>query len=875
MRALRSLLPILFLALVYTSCTPEETSSSDPYHAVPSNANLIIEINDYKDALDDFSNTRFAALCDSVAPLLRWKSSLSDLKNTLESEQLEQFLDDRKLLLSMALSGADKFDLLLITSAESGFEQFLGQRLSEHYEVAKRDYSGTLVYHFHQPQSEKEYFVCSYQGLLLFSQSQTLIEEAVRQMDTEFSIKDEPAFQKLYRTANRKDPANLYLNFAESSPMLKQLIPGGDLSFLPRIGEWMEMDLQIFEKELLMSGISVMGSEGESYLSAFGNSDAGVSRGKKIVPDGFGLWLALNFENAEQYYRSYEDYLEQSGRLRKHQQLLDKLEKDGQKHFLEWVDDEIGLIILPGKGESHIRLAYLKIRDEDGAQERLDSVSDASFIEGYRGVIIKKLNIENALPRVYGNVYSQFHYPFYFIHENYAVFSPNLAGIKGLVNDILDEKTLENSPSFRSFNSHLPDRSNVKIVLGNPAGLHLLANLIDEKLVKEFNGYKSHLESFQYLALQMNVDDEVAFSNLYLQSAQKEDEKVSRVWSTGLKAKVSGEPQFLMNHNSRKYDIAVQDEDHRLYLLDRKGNILWTRELDGPIMGMIRQVDAFRNRKLQMVFNTRNKLYMMDRLGRDVENFPINLSAECTAPVAVLDYDNTRKYRFLIPQGKVLSNLNIDGKRVQGWAFEEAPANIVRMPQHFAVSGKDIIVAQCADGSLLQINRRGQQRFKSITGLPVFQDDFYLVKGDKLSDSELIAVGDDGMLYSVKPGGSMDKVYLDQDYPADDLFYFEGRYIFSSGRSLIVKDEEKPWQADFESDISQAPKAMILKGKFYAAAYSSGAEEIRLYNSDGLLISGFPVFAQGTFDMGSLNLDGSINIVTSSNDGTLICYRVN
>ena len=121
----------------------------------------------------------------------------------------------------------------------------------------------------------------------------------------------------------------------------------------------------------------------------------------------------------------------------------------------------------------------------------------------------------------------------------------------------------------------------------------------------------------------------------------------------------------------------------------------------------------------------------------------------------------------------------------------------------------------------------------------------------------------------------MDKVYLDQDYPADDLFYFEGRYIFSSARSLIVKDEEKPWQADFDNDISQAPKAMILKGRFYAAAYSSGAEEIRLYNSDGQLISGFPVFAQGTFDMGSLNLDGGINIVTSSNDGTLICYRVN
>lgn len=875
MRALSAISFFLFLALVHTSCNQEPPPKSDLYQAVPSNANIILEINDLNEALAEYRSTRFAIITDSITPLLNWKTSVQKLANLLKSEQLEQFLEDRRLLLSLALSGADKFDLILITRAEYGFEQFLGQRLADSYRSEKREYSGAGIFRFYQPETEEQYFICSYRDLLLFSESQNLVEEAVRQMNTEFSLKDEPGFQKLYRTANRKDPANVYINFAEAKPVLGQILPKADLDFLPRLGEWMEMDVQIFEKELLMSGICVLEASGKSYLSVFGNNDAGISQGRKIVPDGFGVWLALNFENAEQYYRSYEKYLEQSGRLRKHQQLLEKLEKDGKRHLLEWVDDEIGLILLQGKGAAQIPLAYLKVRDGEGARTMLDSISDPEFIEGYRGVILRRLNIENALPRVYGNIYSHFHYPYFFIHDDYAVFSTSLPGIKGLINDILDEKTLENSSAFNSFNNHLPDRSNIKAVVGNPAGLHLLGNLLQENNLKEYSLYKHKLDGFQFAALQFNVDDEVAFSNFYLQSAQQEEEKVTRLWSTSLKARAIGEPQFLLNHNSRKYDIAVQDEDHRLYLLDGKGNLLWTRDLDGPIMGTIQQVDAFRNQKLQMVFNTKNTLYMLDRLGRNVDNFPVKLSAECTAPVAVLDYDNNRKYRMLIPQGRVLSNLDMEGKSVSGWDFEKAPADIVRMPQHFSVSGKDIIVAQCADGSLLQLNRRGQQRFNSITGLPIFRDDFYLVKGEKLSDSELIAVGDDGMLYSVKPGGSKDKVYLDQDYPADDLFYFEGRYIFSSGRALIVKDEDKPWKADFDKDISQAPKAMILKGKFYAAAFSSGAEEIRLYNSSGELISGFPVFAQGTFDMGSLNVDGSINIVTSSNDGTLICYRVN
>ena len=739
----------------------------------------------------------------------------------------------------------------------------------------KREYAGVSIYHFFEEEEGDGYYLSSYKNLLLLSKSKTLVDEAIRQLNAEFSLKDDLSFNKLFKTANQKDPANIYLHFQESTPMLQGLLPRADLTFVPKMGEWMELDLQLFGKELIMSGLSVLPESGNSYLNVFGECDGSMSQGSHIVPEAFGAWLSLNFENAEHFYRSYEQYLERNGRLRKHQQLLEKLGIEGRARLLEWVDDEIGLIILPGKDGVNTEIAYLKIRAQDQAIAGLDSLSEKEFIEGYRGVILKKMEVENALPRVYGNMYENFHFPYYFVHEEYAVFSSSLSGLKGLVNDILDEKTLEYTSSYKTFNNHLPDRSNIKVVLGNPAALKLLKNLIPKEEVATFNKYQSKLQDFQYAAIQFDVNKYVAYSNFYLQSSTREEEKVSRVWSTSLDSRISSEPQFVMNHQTRKYDVCVQDEKNKLYLLDKQGKILWTKQLDGPIMGEINQVDAFRNKKLQLLFNTENSVYLLDRLGRDVESFPIKLKAPCTAPIAVLDYDKNRKYRILIPQGAILSNINIRGEKVKGWAFSEAPGNIISVPQHFSVAGKDIIVAQCDNGSLLQLNRRGEQRFRKIDNLPQFSDDFYMVKAVKLSDSELIAVGDDGMLYSIKPGGSTDKVYLDQDHPADDLLYFEDRYIFSSDKYLITKDDDQPWSAEFEADITQAPKAMILRGKFYAAAYSQRGEEIRLFDDKGSLISGFPVFAQGGFDMGSLNLDGGINIVTSSTDGTLICYRVN
>jgi hypothetical protein len=228
----------------------------------------------------------------------------------------------------------------------------------------------------------------------------------------------------------------------------------------------------------------------------------------------------------------------------------------------------------------------------------------------------------------------------------------------------------------------------------------------------------------------------------------------------------------------------------------------------------------------------------------------------------------------VVPCGKDLVNYDVTGKQVQGWEFTPAENMLITRPQHFSVNRKDVIVVETEEGKLLQLNRRGEIRFEVISGLPKLHIPFYLKEAESLASSEMLTIADDGKLYAIHPGGSVDDLYLDDQYPADHFLYFDDKYIFTSDEMLFVKTDEKPWSAELEDRISAKPKAMILNNKFYAGAFSNDAEEVRLFNAAGELIEGFPVFAQGPFDMGSLKLDGSINIVTYSEDGTLICYRV-
>ena len=56
-----------------------------------------------------------------------------------------------------------------------------------------------------------------------------------------------------------------------------------------------------------------------------------------------------------------------------------------------------------------------------------------------------------------------------------------------------------------------------------------------------------------------------------------------------------------------------------------KGNILWKRQLGGIILDNINQIDFYKNKKIQYVFNTEDSLYIIDRLGQNVEDFPPSL----------------------------------------------------------------------------------------------------------------------------------------------------------------------------------------------------------------------------------------------------------
>ncbi len=74
--------------------------------------------------------------------------------------------------------------------------------------------------------------------------------------------------------------------------------------------------------------------------------------------------------------------------------------------------------------------------------------------------------------------------------------------------------------------------------------------------------------------------------------------------------------------------IVIQDNQNVLYLFSNKGKLLWRKKLGGKILGDIKQVDLYKNKRLQMAFRTKDRFLILDRNGEIVKPFNIKLEEQ-------------------------------------------------------------------------------------------------------------------------------------------------------------------------------------------------------------------------------------------------------
>ena len=441
--------------------------------------------------------------------------------------------------------------------------------------------------------------------------------------------------------------------------------------------------------------------------------------------------------------------------------------------------------------------------------------------------------------------------------EDYLVFSDSEEVLKLVISNYFNKNTLESSIEYETLQKSLSDEASIQTYFNN----YRLAELLNTLFQSTLKG--SELSDYKLSGIQLVKDDNIVHLNSVLQKSKPRQSKslISEEFNLVLPEDIMMGPVFVSNHKTKGKDILVQDIKNNLYLISNKGVVLWKKTLNGAVSGTVEQVDLYKNGRLQLVFSTQKRLYILDRNGKNVGEFPIKFSDDITQPVSVFDYDKKRSYRFLITQNSKLLMYDLNAMLVKGFKYNSSQA-ISSHPIHVRYRGKDFI-AFSTGKQLKLLDRRGNTRVKVKEPIDFSNESIYFY------NSLFTTTNTKGDLVQVNTKGSVSRQNLGLD-PNHD--------ITTSSKTLVIRNENKLSIKSNIIDLDYAsytpPSLFYLKDKIYITITDLQAKKVWLFNSQGNAFPKVPVFGTSAIDLANADGDSALEFVTKSDSNSLILYQM-
>jgi len=301
------------------------------------------------------------------------------------------------------------------------------------------------------------------------------------------------------------------------------------------------------------------------------------------------------------------------------------------------------------------------------------------------------------------------------------------------------------------------------------------------------------------------------------------------------------------------------------------------------IKSKVYQIDVYKNNKLQMLFSGESSIYLLDRKGRDVENFPVQLPAVATNEMKVIDYEKNREYRILIGiRGGEIMNYDRFGKKIKGWKFKSSE-EITYPIDYFLLNGKDFIVAVGSEGTTYILNRRGEERIKIDEKLPPFSGKSYKLElSNDLNQCKFVTTDESGNFIKIKFNGEKEIVNLDLISDKHKFLYDDinndrkNDYILLDSNRLMVFNHNR--EKLFELELEGNDPSNLNIYRFDSGIEKIGFTDVKsgqvyLYRNSGGLDNNFPLKGSTSFSIIDLNKDGRQNVIVGLKN-KLIVYNL-
>ncbi len=642
------------------------------------------------------------------------------------------------------------------------------------YSSVNRTFQDITITEVKKQGEDKKFSYLVYENFLVGSFSPLLIEDAVRNINQKY---EESFFNKIEQLNHisklEDDEGNIYIDYSRLAAAI-DIFLDKDKTFpfrdLVRMADNAFLDFKITDNELLFNGTSKMPTGHSGYfLSMFEKQNPGPVNIQKILPDNTAFFLHQSIsdveewkKNAGKYWASTDDKL-----------INNWLDFQTKYEFsFDWFDGEAGLAIQEAINvENAERILILKAKDSEEAFNSIENLAlkveeeakDSLFFEEYAGQKIIQLEI-NEWPQLFlGRAYSGFENSYITIFNDYLLIGNSIRSVKKFIKDNEEENVWGKNVRQSLFLENTLGEANFTVMVNMEKAWNYIISYLNQDWKNTFDIYEEQIKSLDRLAFQYSDLDGEYYTSFALGHRESSTPTVNvgrfkNLLTAYTSKDIVTKPYLVKNHNNGKWETIVQDESNILYLISNEGIILWGDSLNGKIVSDIYQIDFYKNKKLQYLFATSDKIHLIDRNGDFVENFPIIFpSNDKIKTLNVIDYDNSKNYRFIASnQTGDLYLFDKNKNNLDGWKPRNISGELAMPGFHIRVKGGDCLLALQKNGILNMMNRRGKMRagfpfdFKGkITG------EAFVNVGNNFDNSEITTITESGELVTINFKGKI------------------------------------------------------------------------------------------------------------------------
>ena len=896
----------IFIIVGYISIQQKEKATiAEAIDAIPINASYIFEINNLISFSQNLkSDNAIWQQLINFNQLSEFKNQVAGLDSIIaKSETIQSLLKKRKVLISSHSIGSSQTVFLFTIKLSKKKEhkelvkEFFKLSNTNDSVAVSRIYNGVNLYSL--VGNNSSFYFSIIDNILIFSKSELIIENAIRQKSSNDPISLDLGFKEIAEIVSKNSNHIFfnYSNFGQSYARYFSTVFSKKVKKLQNFANWAALDISFKQNSISLSGYSYVAQSPDKYLHIFENSAPQKFDLENILPIKTAEFTFLGFNNIAKFYSNYEKFIHSKNLANNYKTLTDEFnsnfEVDIQTSVLQLIGNSITFAninfnnsikdyahftIIKTNNKEEFKIFLDKITQKYIADNNIDKKFSTNFeIDNNTSHTIYKLPVDNFVQILFGELGYLVGQKYYFFYEDYIIFSSSAENAKLYINALYRKNTLAYNEDFQNFIKQIPSKSNILYYTNSNFNSFSQLSSINEKYADTYKSNINFFNKIQHLCIQFSYE-KTNFFQTHINILYNKDlsSKGLSAWETELKNNITTKPLFFKNHYTYEREIFVQDKDNIIYLLDKNGLILWKKQLKEQIVGDIFMVDLYNNSKFQIIFATSKYIIAIDRNGKILENYPVKLPKPTKRGLSIADYDGKKDYRLFIPGiDNTVYLFDKEGKEVEGWIKPKTETEIISNIKYFTSDGKDYIVFADKTKPYI-VNRKGEERVTANQNVPMPDNaNFYFQKAINNQKAKFITTDASGKIINIYLNGktetqSLISVSKNHSFKATDLNN-DGLldYILTDDKTIFAYNSngDKIFSYTFKNKIGNIPIIFTFSQNNKKIGLVIPIDnKVFILNSDGSIANNFPVEGNSVFSVGVLNENNNFNLIVGNNN---------